>query len=148
MAGSCVTPVSRSANEPSALSRKSSFWFSISRCDATPRFEVANQSCQTSAIRSTIGAVVRTIRSSQTRWSWPTASYGASARPFSSRGSGPISWYAGGRVSEWTAWTSPLRVSACASPTRAPKPARQRRRSACSSPNGPSYVGTALTRTS
>ena len=49
-------------------------------------FEVANQSCQISVIRSTSGREVRTILSSHQRWSSPNASFGASGRPlFSGR---------------------------------------------------------------
>ena len=52
--------------------------------------EVANQSCQTSVIRSISGWLVRTMRSSHHRWSWPQASSGASGSP-SSVGAGPVS---------------------------------------------------------
>jgi hypothetical protein len=125
------------ASKPSAFPLNMSTWSSSSRCEATPRFEVANQSCQTSVIRSIIGAFVRTIRSSHERWSCPNASAGASGRPRSSCGAGPSSWYGAGRVSAWTACLSPSFVSASASPARAPKPARHRSRSACCFPNGP-----------
>jgi len=40
-------------------------------------------------------------------------------------------------VSEWTACSSPFLASLSASPGRGPKPARQRRRSACGLRNGP-----------
>ena len=57
------------------------FWRIISRCEPTVSFEVANQSCQTSVIRSVSGRLVRTIRSSHQRWSWPNLSSGNSRRP-------------------------------------------------------------------
>ena len=65
---------------------------SISFWVPTPSFDVANQSCQTSVIRSTSGRDVRTIRSSHQQWSWPHASAGASGRPLSSCGVGPTSF--------------------------------------------------------
>ena len=63
---------------------------SISLC-GTLALEVANQSCQTSVIRSISGACVRTMRSSHQQWSWPQASRGASGLPFSSWGLWPTS---------------------------------------------------------
>ena len=42
------------------------------------------------AIRSTSGWLVRTIRSSHQRWSWPQASAGAIGVPSSSTGAGPV----------------------------------------------------------
>ena len=81
IAGSRVTSISSFANEPSAFLRKSLFWRSISSCDPTPALEVANQSCQTSVIRSSSERLVRTMRSSHQRWSWPHASVGASGWP-------------------------------------------------------------------
>ena len=134
-----MTPIRRSANEPSAFPRKKSFWFSISCCEATPWFEVANHECQISVIRSISGAFVRTIRSSQKRWSSPMTAAGASGRPLSAVGFGPESAYGAGRVSAWTACLNPSFASASASPAFAPKPARQRSRSACCFPNGPRY---------
>jgi hypothetical protein len=47
------------------------FWAIISCWEPTPAFEVANQSCQLSVMRSTSGRLVRTIRSSHHRWSCP-----------------------------------------------------------------------------
>ena len=57
IAGSRVTSSSRSSNEPSARRRKSLFWRIIRREEPTPSSEVANQSCQTSVMRSTNGCV-------------------------------------------------------------------------------------------
>jgi hypothetical protein len=89
IAGSTVTRSKSEWNEPSEWRRKSAFWRSISRWEPTPSFEVANQSCHTSVIRSTSGRFVRTIRSSHQRWSCPHWSAGASGRPFWSRGGLP-----------------------------------------------------------
>ena len=130
----------RSAKEPSACPRKKSIWFSISCCEATPWFEVANQECQISVIRSISGAFVRTIRSSQERWSSPMTAVGASGRPLSAVGFGPERAYGAGRVSACTACLKPSFASASASPALAPKPARQSRRSAWGFPNGPLYT--------
>ena len=55
IAGSFVTLVSRSPNEPSAPVRSVWFWFSMSDCEPTFWFDVANQSCQMSVIRSISG---------------------------------------------------------------------------------------------
>ena len=73
-----------------------------------PVCEVANQSCQTSVIRSTSGRRVRTIRSSHQRWSWPQASAGASGWP-STVGAGPSRRSGPGRVSDRTAPPRPAR---------------------------------------
>jgi hypothetical protein len=91
IAGSWVTATSRSLNDPNAWPRKRSFCFSISCWDATPWFEVANHECQISVIRSISGAFVRTILSSQKRWSSPTTAEGERGRPLSAVGAGPVS---------------------------------------------------------
>ena len=90
IAGSRVTASASCSNEPSAWRRSSAFWRSISVCGGPPALLVANQSCQTSVMRSTSGASVRTMRSSHQQWSWPQASRGASGRPSSSTGAGPV----------------------------------------------------------
>src|SRR5579864_7396794 len=112
----------------------------MSRCEPTPLFDVANQSCQTSAMRSTSGRDVRTIRSSHQTWSWPHASYGASGRPFSSVGAWPTKCSRPGLVSALTAPCSPSFASFSASPLRGPKPARQSSRSASATSKLPLYA--------
>src|SRR4051794_36521837 len=91
-------------------------------------------------MRSTRGRDVRTMRSSHQTWSWPHASYGASGRPFSSRGAGPTNCSRPGFVSVATAPCRPSRASFSASPLRGPKPARQSSRSASAAPNFPRYA--------
>ena len=68
-AGLIVTRIARPWNEPSPMLRNRSFCWSISFWLPTVMFEVANQSCQISVIRSTSGREVRTILSSHQRWS-------------------------------------------------------------------------------
>ena len=117
--------------------RKSSFWSSISRCEPTPSFEVANQSCQTSVIRSTSGRDVRTIRSSHQRWSWPQASYGASGCPFSSCGAARRSCSRPGRRERVDGAVEAELRELRRLAARGPKPARQSRRSAWAGPKCP-----------
>src|SRR5215218_7080387 len=122
---------------PQPVPAESAFWRSISPCEPTPSFDVANQSCQTSVMRSINGRLPRTMRSSHQRWSWPHASRGASGRPFSSFGRGPTKRWCPGAVSARTDSFRPCLASFFAWPRRGPKPARQSRRSACSGPNSP-----------
>ncbi len=84
---------------------------------------------------------MRTILSSHQRWSSPNASFGASGFPLLS-GVLPTSVSTfGGLTSASTASCSPLAARCSASPLLGPKPARQRRRSACCGPNSPVYTG-------
>src|SRR4051794_36780115 len=141
MAGFAVTSTSSCSNEPSPCFRNSWFCASIRPWSPTPALDVANQSCQTSAMRSTSGRDVRTILSSHQQWSWPQASAGANGRPFESCGFGPTSFSAPGFRSWWTAPSRPSFASAAASPGRGPKPARQSSLSACDAANFPRYTG-------
>jgi hypothetical protein len=68
MAGSRVTSSTRRSKLPSAWRRRVEFWRSSSDCGAASLL-VANQSCQTSVMRSISGACVRTMRSSHQQWS-------------------------------------------------------------------------------
>ena len=117
-------------------------WPIESRCESTSA--VANQSCQISAIRSTVGRLVLTMRSSHQSMSCPYASKGASGRPSPSTGSGPRKRSGPfGLVSERTAPRRlKRRASLRASPGLGPKPARHSSRAASRSPNFPWYTGT------
>ena len=140
MAGSMVTSRTSCSNEPRpAGPRNSSYWRSIRRWLPTSLLEVANQSCQISAMRCTKGWLVRTIRSSQNRWSWPNRSSGSSsAPPGLVRGSAPVKVSAPcGETSDSTAASTPIEASSSGQPGEGPKPARHSSRSAWARPKGP-----------
>ncbi len=132
MAGSVVTSRTSPSNEPRPARRKSSYWLSIMRWLPTSLLDVANQSCQIRAMRCTKGWSLRTMRSSQKRWSCPKRSSGSSGPAVAPAfGSAPVKVSApGGEITASTAPSSPIAARASGQPGDGPKPARQSNRSA------------------